>query len=43
MVTHPFELKAFLDGMLDDKMISEQTYYNLVRGNAVKLLKLEDE
>ena len=38
----PYELDAFLDQMLRDKRIREENYYKFVRGNAIKLLKLED-
>ncbi|MBQ8341677.1 MAG: amidohydrolase family protein [Clostridia bacterium] len=38
----PYKLDAFLDQMLRDKRISEENYYKFVRGNAIKLLKLED-
>lgn len=41
--THPYKLEDFLNGMLADGMISEENYYKLVRGNAIKLLKLEED
>ena len=39
---HQYQFNDFLNKMLADKMISEENYYKLVRGNAVKLLKLEE-
>ena len=39
---HPYVFEEFLDKMLADGMLSEQTYYKFVRGNAVRLLKLEE-
>lgn len=39
---HPYDFEAFLDQMMKDKRISEENYYKFVRGNAIKLLKLED-
>jgi len=38
----PYQFDAFLTQMREDKMISEENYYKFVRGNAIKLLKLED-
>ena len=35
-----FAFNDFLDKMYDDKMISAENYYKLVRGNAERLLKL---
>ncbi len=37
-----FEFDAFLTKMRADGMISEENYYKIVRGNAIKLLKLEE-
>lgn len=39
---HPFEMDAFLDQMVADGYISMDNYCKMVRGNAIKLLKLED-
>ncbi len=36
-------MEGFLDKMLADKMISEENYYKLVRGNAIKVLKLDEK
>ncbi len=41
--THPFSFDAFLDDMLQKKMISKENYYKFVRGNALKLLKEYNE
>lgn len=38
-----FEFDAFLTKMREDGMISEENYYKIVRGNAIKLLKLEED
>ena len=38
-----FEFDAFLTKLCEDGMISEENYYKIVRGNAIKLLKLEDK
>ena len=38
-----FKFDAFLTKMRADGMISEENYYKIVRGNAIKLLKLEEE
>ena len=38
-----FGFNDFLDKMYDDKMISAENYYKLVRGNAERLLKLNDD
>ena len=40
--THQYEFDAFLNEMRKDGMISEENYYKFVRGNAIKLLKLEN-
>ena len=40
--THPYVFDEFLNRMRADGMISEENYYKFVRGNAVKLLNLED-
>ena len=40
--THQYVFNDFLDKMVADGMISEKNYYKIVRGNAVKLLNLED-
>ncbi|MBR2441653.1 MAG: amidohydrolase family protein [Clostridia bacterium] len=37
---HPYRFEEFLNTMRKDGMISEETYYKFVRGNAIKLLKL---
>ena len=39
---HLERLDSFLDQMVEDGMISEKSYYKIVRGNAIRLLKLED-
>ena len=39
--THPFVFDEFLNGMRESGGISEENYYKLVRGNAIKLLGLE--
>lgn len=41
--TQQFEMNDFLNKMREDKMISEENYYKFVRGNALRLLKLEDK
>ena len=41
--THQFEYEDFLNKMLDDGYISPENYYKFVRGNAIKLLNLEDK
>ena len=41
--TFPFKFDEFLTQMRQNSMISEENYYKLVRGNAIKLLKLENE
>lgn len=38
-----FEFDAFLTKLCTDGMISEENYYKVVRGNAIKLLKLEED
>ena len=38
---HQYEFDAFLTKMLNDGMISAENYEKIIRGNAVKLLKLE--
>ena len=38
-----FEFDEFLTRMREDGMISEENYYKIVRGNAIKLLKLEED
>ncbi len=40
--THPYKFDEFLQNMRKDGMISEENYYKFVRGNAIKLLKLEN-
>lgn len=40
---HPFEYDEWLTKMVEDKYISEENYYKFVRGNAIKLLNLEDK
>jgi predicted TIM-barrel fold metal-dependent hydrolase len=40
--THQYRHEKFLEEMLDGGYLSEENYYKYVRGNAVKLLKLED-
>lgn len=40
--TFPFEFDEFLNKMRADGKISEENYYKLVRGNAIKLLKLDE-
>jgi predicted TIM-barrel fold metal-dependent hydrolase len=40
---HQYIFDKFLTEMRKDKRISEDNYYKLVRGNAIKLLKLEDK
>ena len=35
-----YDFDAFLDKMVEDKMLSSENYYKIVRGNAEKLLKL---
>lgn len=39
--THQYTFNDFLNRMRGDKRISEDNYYKLVRGNAIKLLKLD--
>ena len=39
--TFQFDFDNFLTKMRTTGMISEENYYKLVRGNAIKLLKLE--
>lgn len=41
--TFPFKFDEFLTQMRADGAISEENYYKIVRGNAIKLLKLESE
>ena len=41
--THPYIFNEYLTKMREDKRISEENYYKFVRGNAIKLLKLEDK
>lgn len=41
--TAPFLLRSTLDRMLDEGKISPEHYKEFVRGNAIKLLKLEEE
>lgn len=41
--THPYRFEEFLDNMVDNGYISQENYYKMVRGNAVKLLNLEDK
>ena len=38
---HQYILNDFLNKFREDKRISEENYYKFVRGNAIKLLKLE--
>ena len=38
-----FDFDAFLDKMVADKMISEENYYKFVRGNAIRILKLDEK
>lgn len=40
--THQYKFDAFLNQMRADGMISQENYYKFVRGNAIKLLNLED-
>ena len=40
--THPFEYDEWLTQMVEDKYISEENYYKFVRGNAIKLLNIEE-
>lgn len=40
--THRYQLNDFLNGMRSDGRISEENYYQLVRGNAIRLLGLKD-
>lgn len=40
--SHPYKFDAFLDQMRTDGMLSQETYYKFVRGNAIKLLKLQE-
>ena len=37
---HPFEMDAFLNEMVEKGYLSEENYYKIVRGNAIRLLKL---
>lgn len=39
---HQYEFDAFLTKMCEDGMLSEENYYKIVRGNALKILKLEE-
>ena len=39
---HPYKFDAFLTEMRADGRISEENYYKLVRGNAIRVLGLED-
>ena len=39
---HQYEFNDFINGMVEKGMMSEENYCKFVRGNAVKLLKLED-
>ena len=39
--THPYVFDEFLNGMRESGGISEENYYKLVRGNAIRLLGLE--
>ncbi len=39
---HLEKLDSFLDQMVEDGMISMENYYKIVRGNAIRLLKLDD-
>ena len=40
--TFQFDFDEFLTQMRADGMISEENYYKIVRGNAIKLLKLDE-
>ena len=40
--THQYEFDKFLLQMIKDGYLSEENYYKFVRGNAIKLLKLEN-
>lgn len=41
--THPYNFDSFLDRMLQNGMVSKENYYKFVRGNALELLKENDE
>ena len=38
---HMYDYDALLDTLVKDKVISEDTYYKFVRGNAERILKLK--
>lgn len=40
---HPFVFENFLTQMRQDGMISDENYYKYVRGNAIKLLNLQED
>ena len=39
---HQYQREEFLNGLVADGAISEETYYKIVRGNAAKLLGLDE-
>ena len=41
--THHRRHEAFLDGMLEKGLMSQENYYKYVRGNAIRLLNLDEE
>lgn len=41
--THQYRLSAFLERLVEDGKLSEENYYKIVRGNAIRVLKLDME
>jgi len=40
--THPFRFRDFLDKLVEEGKLSEETYRKIARENAIRILKLED-